>query len=49
MTLSEAVDGIFSRHEYMAKENQRSKRERKEIEKKRKEYMRPIWRKKRID
>ena len=38
MTLAEAVDGIFSRHESEAKERERREREREEIEKKRKEY-----------
>ena len=38
MTVSEAVDGIFSRHESEAKENERRDREREEIEKKHKEY-----------
>ena len=38
MSLKEAVDGIFSRHESEAKENERREREREEIEKKCKEY-----------
>ena len=38
MTLAEAVDSIFSRHESEAKERERREREREEIEKKRKEY-----------
>ena len=38
MSLKEAVDGIFSRHESEAKENERREREQEEIEKKHKEY-----------
>ena len=38
MSLKEAVDGIFSRHESEAKENERRERGKEEIEKKRKEY-----------
>ena len=38
MSLKEAVDGIFSRHEAEAKENERRERDKEEIEKKRKEY-----------
>ena len=38
MSLKETVDGIFSRHESEAKENERREREKEEIEKKRKEY-----------
>ena len=38
MTLAEAVDGIFSRHESEAKEHKRREREKERIEKKRKEY-----------
>ena len=38
MSLKEAVDGIFSRHESEAKENERRGREREEIKKKREEY-----------
>ena len=38
MTLAEAVDGIFSRHESEAKELERREREKERIEKKRKEY-----------
>ena len=38
MTLAEAVDGIFSRHESEAKEQKRREREKERIEKKRKEY-----------
>ena len=38
MTLTGAVDGIFSRKESKAKERERREREREEIEKKGKEY-----------
>ena len=38
MSLKEAVDGIFSRHESKAKANKRREREKEEIEKKCKEY-----------
>ena len=38
MTLTEAVDGIFSRQESEAKERERRNMEREEIEKKREEY-----------
>ena len=38
MILKEVVDGIFSRQESEAKENERREREKEEIEKKRKEY-----------
>ena len=38
MSLKEAVDSIFSRHESEAKECERREKEREEIEKKRKEY-----------
>ena len=38
MSLKEAVDGIFSRHESKAKENKRRERGKEEIEKKHKEY-----------
>ena len=38
MSLKEAVDSIFSRHESEAKERERREREREEIEKKCKEY-----------
>ena len=38
MTLTEAVDGILSHQESEAKECERRKREKEEIEKKRKEY-----------
>ena len=38
MSLKEAVDGIFSRHESEAKERERREREREKIEKKCKEY-----------
>ena len=37
MTLAEAVDSIFSRHEFEAKARETREREREEIEKKRKE------------
>ena len=38
MSLKEVVDGIFSRQESEAKENERREREREEIERKREEY-----------
>ena len=38
MTLTEAVDSIFSRQESEAKERERRETEKEEIEKKRKEY-----------
>ena len=41
MTLTEAVDGIFSHRESEAKERKRREREKEEIEKKRKEYYEP--------
>ena len=39
MTLTEVVDGIFSRQESEAKERERREREKEEIEKKRKDYL----------